>query len=101
VLTRAWQTLLKGVGELQSAPRPDQALEMVLIRLLHMADLPSPAELIRRFADAPSGAAPASLPGGGPGGGVGTSGAGMPSGEAQGLRLAAATAQAQAYAQPR
>jgi DNA polymerase-3 subunit gamma/tau len=60
VLTRAWQTLMKGVGELQAAPRPDQALEMVLIRLLYMADLPTPADLIRRLGSAPA-AAPAPI----------------------------------------
>ncbi len=83
VLTRAWQTLLKGAGELQTAPRPDQALEMVLIRLLHMADLPSPAELIRRFGDAAATPVPAPAPM--PRGGSGPFGA---SGELGGLRLA-------------
>jgi DNA polymerase-3 subunit gamma/tau len=51
-LARAWQTLLKGVGEVQSAPSPQTALEMVLIRLMHMADLPTPADLVRRLANA-------------------------------------------------
>ncbi|NBB84456.1 MAG: DNA polymerase III subunit gamma/tau, partial [Alphaproteobacteria bacterium] len=35
VLTRCWQMLLKGVGEVQTAPQPEPALEMVLIRLMH------------------------------------------------------------------
>lgn len=43
VLTRAWQMLLKGLSEVRTAPRPVQALEMVLIRLAYAAELPSPA----------------------------------------------------------
>ncbi|WP_343716246.1 DNA polymerase III subunit gamma/tau [Inquilinus sp.] len=71
-LTRAWQTLLKGAGEVQSAPNPQAALEMVLIRLLYMSDLPSPGDLIRKFGDLQSqGAVTAGpAPGPGPGGGA-------------------------------
>jgi DNA polymerase-3 subunit gamma/tau len=47
VLTRAWQMLLKGIEELQSAPVPAQAASMVLIRLAYAADLPVPADLVR------------------------------------------------------
>ena len=47
VLTRAWQMLLKGIGELQAAPSPEVALEMVLIRLIHAAGLPTPDELMK------------------------------------------------------
>ncbi|HWK44845.1 MAG TPA: DNA polymerase III subunit gamma/tau [Stellaceae bacterium] len=47
VLTRTWQMLLKGLGEVQTAPQPLQAAEMVLIRLVYVADLPSPAEVVR------------------------------------------------------
>jgi DNA polymerase III subunit gamma/tau len=46
-LARAWQMLLKGLGEAQSAPAPIEAAEMVLVRLAYVADLPSPAELVR------------------------------------------------------
>jgi DNA polymerase-3 subunit gamma/tau len=49
VLSRAWQLLLKAVGEVQSAPMPDAALEMALIRLIHSAGLPTPGEAIRRL----------------------------------------------------
>ncbi len=71
VLARAWQMLLKGLGEVQSAPSPLQAAEMVLVRLAYMAELPSPADLVRelRGEAAPAGAA-------GPGGGNGGSGGG-------------------------
>ena len=51
VLTRAWQMLLKGIEEVQAAPMPGQAAEMVLIRLAYVADLPVPAELVRALTD--------------------------------------------------
>ena len=63
-LTRAWQLLLKGLEEAQAAPSPLQAAEMVLVRLAYIADLPSPAEIIRAMDGAP--AAPASSPGSAP-----------------------------------
>jgi DNA polymerase III subunit gamma/tau len=47
VLARLWQMLLKGLGEVQTAPNPADALAMVLIRLAYVADLPAPAELVR------------------------------------------------------
>ena len=48
-LSRAWQMLLKGVGEVQSAPSPQAALEMVLIRLMHASGLPTPGEVIAKL----------------------------------------------------
>ena len=47
VLARTWQMLLKGLEEVQVAPSPIQAAEMVLVRLAYVADLPAPAELVR------------------------------------------------------
>jgi DNA polymerase-3 subunit gamma/tau len=47
VLARAWQMLLKGLEEVQVAPSPIQAAEMILVRLAYVADLPAPAELVR------------------------------------------------------
>jgi DNA polymerase III subunit gamma/tau len=70
-LARAWQMLLKGLSEAQSAPSPIEAAEMVMVRLAHVADLPSPAELVRSLegrapapapAQAPAPAAPARAP---------------------------------------
>jgi len=46
-IARAWQMLLKGLGEIRSAPSPIQATEMVLVRLAYTADLPTPAEALR------------------------------------------------------
>jgi DNA polymerase-3 subunit gamma/tau len=48
-LARVWQMLLKGLTEVQTAPMPLQAAEMVLIRLTHAADLPTPADLVRQI----------------------------------------------------
>jgi DNA polymerase III subunit gamma/tau len=48
VLARAWQMLLKGLAETQTAPYPGQSAEMVLIRLAYAADLPTPADLVRK-----------------------------------------------------
>ena len=70
LLTRAWQVLLKGVNEAMAAPVPQQAVEMVIIRLAYAADLPTPSDLIRQLPGRGSGAAaPPSAPGGAPGGG--------------------------------
>jgi DNA polymerase-3 subunit gamma/tau len=49
VLGRAWQMLLKGISEVETAPDRRAAAEMVLIRLCHVADLPPPGELVRRI----------------------------------------------------
>ena len=50
VLARAWQMLLKGIEEVQTAPSAKQAVEMVLVRLAYVADLPAPAELVKSIA---------------------------------------------------
>jgi DNA polymerase-3 subunit gamma/tau len=47
VLSRTWQMLLKGIAEVEASGRPLAAAEMVLVRLAHAADLPSPDEVIR------------------------------------------------------
>jgi DNA polymerase III subunit gamma/tau len=60
VLTRAWQMLLKGLEEVQTAPAPVQAAQMVLVRLAYAADLPVPADLVRALGDGGSPAAAAS-----------------------------------------
>src|SRR5207237_1354702 len=51
-LARVWQMLLKGLEEVQAAPSPIQAAEMVLVRLAYVANLPAPAELVRSLAGA-------------------------------------------------
>jgi DNA polymerase III subunit gamma/tau len=65
VLARSWQMLLKGLGEVQIAPSPLQAAEMVLVRLAYVADLPPPGEIVKAVSEgralptAPRGAAAA------------------------------------------
>ncbi len=54
VLTRAWQFLLKGLGETREAQHSLAAAEMVLVRLGYAADLPSPADLIERLRTNPA-----------------------------------------------
>ena len=49
VLTRTWQILQSGLDEVTRAPNAIQAAEMVLVRLAHAADLPTPDELIRKI----------------------------------------------------
>ena len=49
VLTRLWQMLLKALEEVASAPNAMMAAEMAIIRLTHVADLPSPEELVRKL----------------------------------------------------
>jgi DNA polymerase-3 subunit gamma/tau len=61
VLARAWQMLLKGVGEVETAPDRRAAAEMVLIRLCHVADTPTPGDLIRRLTSGASGGPSPSL----------------------------------------
>ncbi len=68
-LTMAWQILLKGLQEVQSASRPRIAAEMVLIRLAYAADLPGPAEIIRDLRNGNI-SAPAGGGGGMPAGGA-------------------------------
>ncbi len=50
-LTRAWQILSKGLAEVQAAPRPIVAAEMLLVRLAYAADLPTPDEALRMLRD--------------------------------------------------
>jgi DNA polymerase-3 subunit gamma/tau len=53
-LTRTWQILFKGFEEVSKAGNALQAAEMVLIRLAHAADLPSPDELIAKLGNQPA-----------------------------------------------
>jgi DNA polymerase-3 subunit gamma/tau len=62
-LARAWQMLLKGTAEVEHAPDRRAAAEMVIIRLCHVAELPTPGDLVRRLQANPP-AAPVSAPSG-------------------------------------
>jgi DNA polymerase-3 subunit gamma/tau len=48
-LSMLWQLLLKGLAEVEMAPVPLQAAEMLLLRLCHAADLPDPAALVKQM----------------------------------------------------
>ena len=48
-LARIWQMLLKGMEEISFAPNAMIGAEMIIIRLCHVADLPTPAELLRKL----------------------------------------------------
>ncbi|GFE64869.1 DNA polymerase III subunit gamma/tau [Litoreibacter roseus] len=58
-MSRMWQLLLKSLEEVASAPNAMMAAEMAVIRLTHMADLPSPEELVKKLQTTPP-TAPAS-----------------------------------------
>jgi DNA polymerase-3 subunit gamma/tau len=49
VLTRMWQMLLKALDEVATSPNAMMAAEMAVIRLTHVADLPTPEELVRKL----------------------------------------------------
>ena len=53
-LGRAWQILLKGHGEVKSAPNARASAQMILIRLAHAAPMPTPAEIIKQLPSAPA-----------------------------------------------
>jgi DNA polymerase-3 subunit gamma/tau len=83
VLSRTWQMLLKGLTEVQQAPQPLAAAEMVLIRLTHAAQLPTPGDLVRHLTESGAGQAGNASPnrpiGGGGNGGMQASGGGAAS----------------------
>ena len=60
-LGKAWQILLKGLGEVQQAPHPQAAAEMLVIRLCYAANLPDPKDLVKLIND-DNGAAQPSAP---------------------------------------
>ncbi|MBF9032724.1 DNA polymerase III subunit gamma/tau [Rhodobacterales bacterium HKCCE2091] len=64
VLTRTWQMLLKAIEEVSLAPNAMMAAEMAVIRLTHVADLPTPGDLVKALQDNPPapGTAPSAPP---------------------------------------
>lgn len=67
VMTRMWQMLLKSLEEVAMAPNSMMAAEMAVIRMTHVADLPTPDDLIKKLQNTPAPSGPAPT-GGGPGG---------------------------------
>ncbi len=58
VLARTWQMLLKGLGEIRSAPFALAAAEMILIRLAYSVDLPTPLDAVRQVTGGGADASP-------------------------------------------
>ncbi|MBQ4471767.1 MAG: DNA polymerase III subunit gamma/tau [Alphaproteobacteria bacterium] len=46
VLTAYWQILMKGIQEVRSADMPFQAVQMLMIRLAYLSDIPGPEQLL-------------------------------------------------------
>ncbi len=51
VLARTWQMLLKGIDEAKEATRPLAAADMVIVRIAHAADLPTPDEALKSLTE--------------------------------------------------
>ena len=51
VMTRMWQMLLKALEEVSIAPNAMMAAEMAIIRLTHVADTPTPGDLVAKIKD--------------------------------------------------
>ncbi|MXQ08452.1 DNA polymerase III subunit gamma/tau [Alphaproteobacteria bacterium GH1-50] len=68
VLTRMWQMGLKALEEVAHAPNAMMAAEMAIIRMTHLADLPTPGELVSKLKDETPPPAPPTGGGGGGGG---------------------------------
>jgi len=86
VLTRAWQMLLKGASEVQHAAHPQQALEMLVIRLLYVAEQPTPGDVLKQLKDGTT----VSMGGGSP----------SPGGSPRGATLMSRAAAVPAFAEP-
>jgi len=54
VLSRMWQMLLTSLEEVGRAPNAMMAAEMAVIRFTHVADLPTPDDLIRKLQNIPA-----------------------------------------------
>jgi len=101
VLTRTWQILSKGIADVRHSPRPLAAADMVLVRLAHASDLPTPEDVLKRLQNAPlSTGTLTSAPSGGGGGGGASA---MAQGSAMRAPMPASIPQnaPQAYAGPR
>ncbi|MEM9437034.1 MAG: DNA polymerase III subunit gamma/tau [Pseudomonadota bacterium] len=61
-LTRQWQLLLAALDEVAKSPNAMMAAEMAVIRLTHVADLPSPDDLVRKLKDSTPPPLPATAP---------------------------------------
>jgi DNA polymerase-3 subunit gamma/tau len=58
-LSRLWQVMVASVGEMAAAAKQKQCFDMLVIRLMHIADMPSVPEILKQNADTAHHAAPA------------------------------------------
>lgn len=58
-LSRLWQVMVASVGEMAAAANQKQCFDMLVIRLMHIADMPSVPEILKQNADTAHHAAPA------------------------------------------
>ncbi len=58
-LSRLWQVMVASVGEMAAAANQKQCFDMLVIRLMHIADMPSVPEILKQNADTAHRAAPA------------------------------------------
>lgn len=47
-LSRIWQVMVAAVPEMQAAGNPKQCFDMLVVRLMHIADMPQISELLKR-----------------------------------------------------
>ena len=93
ILARMWQMLLKSLEEVSNAPNAMMAAEMAVIRMTHVADLPTPDDLIRKLQEnppPPSGGGGGAAPQGQGGSTQAMARGGMPSGGGGGAQAALA-----------
>ena len=57
-LSRLWQVMVASVGEMAAAANQKQCFDMLVIRLMHIADMPSVPEILKQNADTAHHAAP-------------------------------------------
>ncbi len=70
VLARMWQMNLKALEEVANAPNAMMAAEMAVIRMTHVAELPTPGDLVAKLKDATPPQSPAPTGGGGGSGAI-------------------------------
>jgi len=61
-LSRIWQVMVASVSEMQAAGNPKQCFDMLIIRLIHIADMPSISEIVKNESAKPVATKPASTP---------------------------------------
>ena len=61
-LARVWQMLLKGISEARIATNSLTAAEMIIIRLMHVSDMPTPGDLIKDMKEGKQSSAPSASP---------------------------------------